>query len=164
TLMPHIIISYRRADSDAMAGRIRDRLANHFGDGSIFMDVDSIPFGIDFRDHIKKALAQNDILIAIIGPRWLGPGKGGTFRIMDETDPVRIEVESALKYGSVVIPVLVADAEMPQPSELPDSLKDFSYRNAAEVDAGRDFHQHMERLIRSMEHVLNVKYQRAAAA
>src|SRR5215212_9966245 len=49
--MAHIIISYRRADSDAIAGRIRDKLATHFGEDSVFMDIDSIPFGIDFREH-----------------------------------------------------------------------------------------------------------------
>ena len=156
--MPHIIISYRRADTDAIAGRIRDRLASHYGDSSIFMDVDSIPFGIDFRVHIKEALASNDILIAIIGPKWLGHGRGGSLRIMEETDPVRIEVETALKSGSAVIPVLVAGAGMPDPSELPEGLKDFAYRNAAEVELGRDFNQHMERLIRSMDMILAAKY------
>src|SRR5438309_1713585 len=105
--MAHIILSYRRADSDAIAGRIKDRLASHFGDDSIFMDIDSIPFGFDFRDHIQEALAQNDILVAIIGPKWLSAGKGGQPRIMEETDPVRIEIETALNNGKVVIPVLV---------------------------------------------------------
>ena len=47
--MPKIIISYRRSDSDAIAGRIRDRLAGYYGDDSIFMDIDNIPFGMDFR-------------------------------------------------------------------------------------------------------------------
>ena len=156
--MPHIIISYRRTDSDAITGRIRDRLAAHFGDDSIFMDVDSIPLGTDFREHIKQALATNDILIAVVGPKWLGQGRGGTSRIMEGTDPVRIEVETAMKSGSVVIPVLVAGANMPDPEELPDGLKDFAYRNAADVDAGRDFNQHMERLIRSMDQILTAKY------
>jgi hypothetical protein len=63
--MTHIIISYRRADSDAIAGRIRDKLATHFGENSVFMDIDSIPFGIDFREHIQQAPAQNDILVAV---------------------------------------------------------------------------------------------------
>src|SRR5437588_3418668 len=115
--MPNIIISYRRADSDAIAGRIKDRLASHFGENSIFMDIDSIPFGFDFRDHIQEALAENDILVAIIGPKWNGPMKGGQSRIMEETDPVRIEIETALKSGKVVIPVLIGGAAMPEPAD-----------------------------------------------
>src|ERR1035437_1710370 len=117
--MPHIIISYRRTDTDAIAGRIRDRLAQQFGDDSVFMDIDSIPFGTDFREEIKQALVRNDVLIALVGPKWLGPRKGGHFRIMEETDPVRIEIETALKSGNVVIPVLVGRARMPSPTELP---------------------------------------------
>jgi hypothetical protein len=43
---------------------------------------------------------------------------------------------------------------MPEPSALPDSIRDFSFRNAAEVDQGRDFHQHMERVERAIDDVL----------
>jgi hypothetical protein len=67
--MSQIVISYRRADSDAIAGRMRDRLANHFGENSVFMDIDSIPIGMDFRQHIQDTLARCDILIAVIGPK-----------------------------------------------------------------------------------------------
>ena len=151
--MPHIIISYRRSDSDVISGRIRDRLAGHYGNDSVFMDIDSIPFGLDFREHIKNALLENDMLLAIIGPHWTSGGAASP-RILEETDPVRIEVETALQRGIPVIPVLVGGATMPQPAELPDSLKNLAYRNAAEVDGGRDFHQHMDRLIRSMDRLL----------
>ena len=151
--MPSLIISYRRSDSDVIAGRIRDRLVSHFGNDSVFMDIDSIPFGLDFREHIKQALLQNDVLLAIIGPNWFGQHDKGA-RIFDETDPVRIEVETALHRNIPVIPVLVGGATMPQPSELPDGLKDLAFRNAAIVDGGRDFHQHMDRLIRSTDALL----------
>jgi hypothetical protein len=75
-------------------------------------------------------------------------------RILDETDPVRIEIETALRCGSPVIPVLVGGARMPRPVDLPHSLRDLSYRNATEVDAGRDFNQHIDRLIRSVERLM----------
>ena len=64
-----VAISYRRSDSDAIAGRIRDRLVSHFGATSIFMDIDNIPYGLDFRAHISKVLQQTDIVIAVIGPK-----------------------------------------------------------------------------------------------
>lgn len=155
--MPNILISYRRADSDAIAGRIRDRIAVRYGEESVFMDIDSIPFGRDFRTHVMEALMNNDIVLAIIGPKWQGAARGTLARIFDETDPVRIEIETALKRGIPVIPVLVGGADIPKPSNLPDTLKDLSYRNAAEVSAGRDFNQHIERLLRSMDHILDKK-------
>jgi hypothetical protein len=153
--MTKIIISYRRQDSEAITGRIRDRLANQYGNDSIFMDIDSIPLGVDFRDHIGEALRETDILIAVIGPKWLGTQKGGRTRIREESDPVRVEVEKALERGIIVIPVLVNNATMPKSSELPDRLVELSYRNAATVDSGRDFHQHVDRLIRSIDQILS---------
>jgi hypothetical protein len=41
---PKIVVSYRRSDS-AMAGRIFDRLAQHFGKSNLFIDIDNVPFG-----------------------------------------------------------------------------------------------------------------------
>ena len=75
-------------------------------------------------------------------------------RIDDPADPVRVEVETALRNGMPVVPVLVEGAAMPNVEQLPDSLKELVYRNGLEVDAGRDFDQHIERLIRSMEPIL----------
>jgi hypothetical protein len=131
---------------------MRDRLANHFGNDSVYMDIDSVPFGVDFREHIKETLLQNDVLIAVIGPNWLD--QVNNKRIFDETDPVRMEIETALQNRIPIVPVLVGGATMPRVAELPDSIKDLAFRNAATVDGGRDFHPHMERLIRSMGHLL----------
>jgi hypothetical protein len=155
--MPKLLISYRRSDSDAMAGRIRDNLAAYYGNDSIFIDVDNIPIGTDFREHIRKAFGDQDMLIAVVGQKWLGQRKGGRTRIQEETDPVRVEIEMALQNSMPLVPVLVNGARMPKPEELPDSLKDFSFRNAAEIDSGRDFRQHMDRLIRSIDQILGLK-------
>ena len=76
--MPKIAISYRGADTEVMAGRIRDRLADRYGDEAIFIDIDNIPFGKDFRVHISEAIVQSDILSVIVGQRWVGAGRGGT--------------------------------------------------------------------------------------
>jgi TIR domain len=152
--MPKIVISYRRQDTEAITGRIRDRLASHYGAESVFMDIDSIPLGTDFREHIRQVLTTTDIVIAVMGARWTGSVRGRSARIRELTDPVRIEIERALDHGTPLVPVLVNGAHMPKPEELPDTLQDLSFRNAAEVDSGRDFHQHMDRLIRSLDQIL----------
>jgi len=152
--MSRIIISYRRADSAAISGRIFDRLASHYGDDAVFMDIDKIPFGTDFRDHIRKVLAGGDILLAVIGPSWLGKAADGTSRIMDEADPVCVEIESALQQKIRIIPVLADGATMPSVADLPEGLRDIAYLNAAPLDVGRDFRAHMDRLIRSIDEVL----------
>jgi len=98
-------------------------------------------------------LAETDIAIVVVGTRWFG-GQRGRRRIDDPADPVRIEVETALRSGMSVVPVLVEGARMPRVDQLPDSLKDLIYRNGQEVGSGRDFDQHIERLIRNIDPIL----------
>jgi len=52
----NVVISYRRDDSRWIAGRVYDLLENHYGKGNVFMDIDSIPLGLDFREHIRETL------------------------------------------------------------------------------------------------------------
>jgi hypothetical protein len=88
--MPTIILSYRRDDTGAIAGRIFDRLVGHYGADQVFMDIDSIPFGLDFREHIQETLKRCDVLLAIVGKNWAAPDEKGGFRIEEENDWVRI--------------------------------------------------------------------------
>jgi TPR repeat protein len=154
--MPRITISYRRDDSGVIAGRMFDRLVIHYGRDAIFRDIDDVPLGVDFREHISAVLDASDIVLAIIGPRWLGP-RGGQTRLSNEADPVRVEIEAALRKGMPLIPVLVMRGAMPQASQLPESLRDFAYRNAIQVDAGQDFDVHIARLVRAMDRILRQK-------
>ena len=118
-----IFISYRRDDSSANAGRLYDRLADAFGAENIFMDVDSISFGLDFAEAIGRAVASCDVLLAIIGPEWLTISERGRRRLDDPDDFVRLEIEAALERNVRVVPVLVDEAELPSREELPESLQ-----------------------------------------
>lgn len=154
--MARIAISYRRSDSQDITGRIFDRLAAHYGKDTVFRDIDSIQPGIDFRTQIADALGLTDVLLVIAGPAWLGHGKNGGSRMSNEADPVRVEVETALKRNIPIIPVLVGGMRMPEVGELPASLKDFAYRHAVTVDGGRDFDHHIEGLIRALDRIVHV--------
>jgi uncharacterized protein YigE (DUF2233 family) len=148
--MSKIVISYRREDTAAITGRIYDRLRSCFGD-DVFRDLEDIPPGIDFRTHIREALLGARVLIAIVGPRWVGPRNDGLPRISAADDPVRVEIETALQIGIHVIPVLVNGAVMPQAGDLPASIASFAFLNAVAVDQGRDFHHHVDRLIAHLQ-------------
>jgi len=155
--MAKLSISYRRADSEAITGRIFDRLSAHYGKDAVFRDIDNIPAGEDFRERIKEALQNSDILLAIVGPKWTGPARSGTSRINEETDQVRIELETALQKGIPVIPVLVGGSKPPKPQQLPPDLKDFAFLNAVRVDSGQDFDMHVDRLIRDVDGILQTR-------
>jgi hypothetical protein len=152
--MPQISISYRRADSEAMTGRIFDRLIAHYGKEAIFRDIDNIPAGIDFRQHINEMLHRTNVLLAIVGPEWLGATRDGLERINEESDPVRVEVETALRRRLRIIPILIGQTRMPSSNQLPPSLKDFAFLNAVRIDTGRDFDHHIEHLIKSIDDIL----------
>jgi hypothetical protein len=149
----NVFISYRRTDTAAVTGRIFDRLAAHFGADSVFMDIDNVPLGVDFRQYIRDKVTTCDICLAIIGREWLHHRVKGLRRIDDPSDFVRLELESALNAGITVVPVLIGQTEMPKPSQFPASISNLAFRNAAQVDIGRDFHVHMDRLIAEIEHL-----------
>src|SRR5436309_4568542 len=133
-----IAISYRRDDSSPVTGRLYDRLQAKFGPQNVFMDIDSIRPGVDFREQITKTISQADAVIAVIGRRWLGEQPDGSRRIDDPNDFVRLEIASALKYSIPVIPVLVDDAPMPKQGKLPADLEPLVYRQALPLDSGLD--------------------------
>jgi tetratricopeptide (TPR) repeat protein len=104
------------------------------------MDIDGIDSGDDFVKEIQKKVSECDVLIAVIGERWLTSedGRGG-WRLDNPDDFVRMEISTALKRDIRVIPVLVDGVVMPSSTDLPDDLKPLARRNALLVsDTGFD--------------------------
>jgi TIR domain-containing protein len=133
-----IFISYRRDDTEGEAGRLFDDLTRSFGENSVFMDVSGINPGADFRKAIDDNVAACGVLLAMIGPQWSSIRSGaGERRLDDPNDFVRLEIASALARKVAVIPVLVHDAKMPRPEDLPDNLKDLAFRNSVEITHAR---------------------------
>jgi hypothetical protein len=142
-----IFISYRRHDSRDTVGRIHDHLRRAFDERRIFLDVERQVGGEDYRVAIRRALARADVLLAVIGPGWLAAGPDGSRRLDHPDDMVRLELEAALERKLRIVPVLIEGAVMPRGDELPDSLRDLSYRSAIAVRPDPDFKTDMPRLI-----------------
>jgi hypothetical protein len=112
--MSEVFISYRREESAYVADRISEEIRQRFGRDSVFLDVDNIPYGIDFRTHIIEASERTDLLIVIIGNNWINMfGRYGAINTDKTKDFVLIEIEMALKKKIPIIPVLIEDATMP---------------------------------------------------
>jgi hypothetical protein len=153
--MPSIFISYRRSDTGYLATMVADTFTSKFGENSVFLDVDSIPLGLDFREYIDQQVAKCDVVLVLIGDKWLeATNDRGARRIDEERDFVRIEIESALRRDVPVIPILAEAAEMPDASLLPASISSLTYRNATELRSGRDLRHHLERLVAGVEKLL----------
>ena len=129
-----IFISYRRAETAWPARQLYDVLASRYGAQSVFKDVDDIEPGEDFIDTITAAVASCDVLLALIGPQWLGmTNPQGTRRLDDPKDFVRLELSAALSRGVRVVPILVDGARMPRADELPPDLAALVRRQAVEI-------------------------------
>jgi class 3 adenylate cyclase len=132
--MPRVFISYRRDDASGHAGRLYDDLSRGFGREQIFMDVDAIDLGADFVEIVEQAVDASDVMIAMIGKRWLTAADArNRRRLHDPDDFVRLEIATALGRNKRIIPILVQGAAMPRPDALPDDLKLLVRRNALEV-------------------------------
>ncbi len=129
-----VFISYRRVDTSGYAGRLYDRLSERFGEDNIFMDVEQLDPGVNFVDAIQDAVRSCDVLVALIGPRWLSvQDRGGGRRLDNPEDFVRLEIATALEDGVYVIPILVENAEMPRSDQLPGALQGLTHRNALRI-------------------------------
>ena len=148
--MGGIFISYRRGDSEGQARALSLELANYIGDKAVFMDVDSIALGRDFRQSLHDSLESCDDFLALIGPSWLdSKDAAGKRRLDDPTDFVRQEIATALKRNIPVTPVLLQGAQMPAEQSLPDDLKDLAFRNGFELSHTRwrsDVREMLQRL------------------
>jgi len=139
TAEQRIFISYRRDDCQSQANGLNDGLRHRLPEARVFMDIDSIPIGADFEEHIRGEIEQCHVALILIGDDWLEPRPGTDKRRIDESnDFVRLEVESALAAKHLrVIPVLVEGATMPTPEELPRSIRRLARLNAFELSDKR---------------------------
>jgi hypothetical protein len=149
-----VFISYRREDTSGQAGRLYDALAEHLGKENVFIDVDTIDLGVEFKQAIESAVSSCDVLFAMIGPRWLTVADSkGERRLNHADDYVRLEIEAALGRNIRVVPALIAGATMPVADDLPGTLEALARRNAVEVSDGPRWQYDVSRIVSLLERV-----------
>src|SRR5262249_52306623 len=143
-----------RADNRHAAARLFERLESSLGKGKVFMDVETIDPGQDFREAIQQAVRECEALLAVIGDSWLSAtDEHGKVRLSQKNDFVRLEIEAALTRGVLVIPVLVGSAPMPTAAQLPRSLKRLAFCQGVVVRPDPHFHADVDYLIRHLDSV-----------
>ena len=124
---PSIFISYRRSETGGHAGRIFDRLTGWYDEEEIFYDVNTLDIGDVFPQHIKDAIQAANAVLVVIGPDWLTTINCRA-KNNQRIDFVRREVAAAIarqsEGKSVVLPILVGDADMPSRQELHADLQE----------------------------------------
>ncbi|WP_246076857.1 TIR domain-containing protein [Amycolatopsis cihanbeyliensis] len=118
-----MFVNYRTGDGDFAATLITRILSARFGAEHVFLASRSIRPGEDFAETILKHLAQCDVLLAVVGPRWHAepPGRGqGAAATAD--DWVYRELVEAFRHGLRVIPVFLDHRGSLSEAELPAEI------------------------------------------
>jgi ABC-type multidrug transport system ATPase subunit len=149
-----IFINYRRSDDPGFAHALFQQLKATFDARQLFMDVEGqLKPGDDYGAVLESKVTECDILLVIIGPRWLAAAdEHGRRRLENADDWVRIEIISALDAGKTVVPVLVGGADVPREDDLPEPLKPLSRRQAVRIDV-ESFGSDAQRLARHLHTV-----------
>jgi hypothetical protein len=145
-----VFVSYRRADSADIVGRLYDHLAAEHGVNAVFKDVDSIIVGGDFRAQLEQSLNACRVFICVMGDQWAGPAGSTNRSIDDPKDFVRIEVETALRRGIPIIPTFVRGFSMPPKEFFPEALARLADRQGLALRSDPDFRGDVARLTSSV--------------
>jgi TIR domain len=157
-----IFINYRHADTGWAAWALYLMLEGRFGTENVFFDNGTLRPGMEWFEEIKSHVGAAGAFIALIGPQWMtklvGHLQGGG------QDYVAKEIDMALRSAPrvVVIPVLVDDAEPPNPGSLPPALKAISARHVERV---RHTHarEDIENLIARLDELRDIATERGEA-
>jgi len=141
-----VFLSYRRADAEAAARSLEQRLLQMPDIKRVFLDHEAIPKGADFAEAIRKAIRKAGVVLVLIGADWRGQQADGGARILEDNDFVRLEVSEALASKRPVIPVLLDETQMPAASDLPGELAGLTRINAARIRM-EDFEEDVDDLL-----------------
>ena len=130
-----------------------EALERHFGPASVFRDVEDLTPGRPFGEALQQRLNSAEVVLVLIGPRWLAARQDGAARLWQDDDYVRKEVVLALGRGIPVIPVLIDATPMPAADALPEVLRSLAERHAVRLsDAG--WSDDVQRLIAALDALL----------
>lgn len=125
-----IFISYKRGADSAEAKQIFEAVGKAFSPGQVFMDIDGIPLGTDFVQHIRDSISGCSVVLLIMGE--------GLIKRFDELrrndDFMRIELEAALARDNVrIVPVLFDGVRMPAEQDWPEELSALARRGGMSI-------------------------------
>ncbi|MFC1434137.1 TIR domain-containing protein [Streptacidiphilus sp. N1-3] len=129
--MAGVFINYRTGDGDQLAAAVDEALRAKLGDDMVFRDHRTIRKGADYRVELQQNLERCSVLLVLIGSNWLTLTDSSGHRRIDAPDDwVRREIASMLTWRRRVIPILLNDARLPGPNELPHEIAELPNHQA----------------------------------
>jgi TIR domain-containing protein len=118
------------------------------------MDTSATAWGEDWPTALESAIAGAEVVIVVMGPRWLHEDdEWGRRRIDRPDDWVRREIELALAGRKTILPLLVGDVRMPPAEALPPELAELANKQGLRCyDEG--WEQHVQDVLAKLaEHI-----------
>ena len=149
--MRKIFISYRRAEAEYAAGALGRELRHYFGNEHVFRDKEDIGGGVSWKQHVLDEIDEHSAMLVLMGKDWAKAADSqGKRRLDNPNDPIRIELADGLRHRATVIPVLLADAQMPSAADLPAELQPIAELNAVRLRDG-DWQYDLDRICKTLE-------------
>ncbi|SES13392.1 NPCBM/NEW2 domain-containing protein [Lentzea albida] len=123
-----VFINFRVGDGQDSAVLLEQRLVTELGRDEVFRSSTGITAGTAFEPRLVEAASACEVMLVVIGPRWLTITKGSVASIAAPADWVRLEIELALAGDAKVIPILVGDIKMPAEDDLPETIRELAGR------------------------------------
>jgi len=127
--------SHRQVDTGMTAQALFHSLRERFGTGQLFMDLNSIEAGSEYRERILGQLHKATVVVALMGPTWLtAHDEDGRRRLDDPNDLLRHELVHALTSGKPLLPVILGrDTKIPRASALPEDLQALPFQQVMRI-------------------------------
>lgn len=154
--MSALFISYRRRAHSGYALNLYQTLGRCFDPAQVFYDRDyreHIRFGDPWEEKLRQAIASAKVFLVLIAPGWLdAEDNDGNLRLWKGGDPVRWEIEQALKRHAngelQIIAVTTEGVAMPGADLLPPTLKALASIQACPLsDVPADYERYFEALL-----------------
>lgn len=152
--MEEIFVSFRVDDEAFGAMLIQRELSDAFGPEAIFRSSDSIRPGDDYVRCITQAIRRCQVMIVVMGRRWLVPDENGRSRLDNAADWVYREIALAFAHGKRVFPVLLGGATMPGEIDLPHTIAQLNRCQYRRLEH-RQFAVNMALIVSDLEELLD---------
>ncbi|MFT2019264.1 toll/interleukin-1 receptor domain-containing protein [Streptomyces sp. 796.1] len=131
--MALVFLNYRRQGGAYAAALLDELLIGHFGQGQVFRAARSIAPGADYAEAILTAVAECEVMLAIIDEGWAAElGESSTSGGGDSW--ALREIEEALKHRRTVVPVLLSGVRSLAGDGSPGLLDEMSRRQYLRFD------------------------------
>ncbi len=150
---PLLFISYRTSDTRSAASNLARALKREFDPELVFIDYMGIEGGEKWTDRLALKLDRATVLFVMIGKHWINTVEDATGhrRLNLENDWVRIEIESCIRTGKTIVPILVDDAPPLREEDLPPSLHPLVHLQHWTLYTTVSFYSDVKRLVNLMQ-------------